>query len=119
MSYSTDLRQRVVNFVRQGGSKAEAARRFQVSRGRVYAWLSLPPELIAAKKPGPKRPHKLNLQELDHAIQANPEVLQKELARQFGVHESTIHYARKRLKISRKKRPSGTANAALSNGNGI
>ena len=119
MSYSIDLRQRVVNFVRQGGSKAEAARRFQVSPGRVYAWLSLPPEQLAAKKPGPKGPHKLNLQELDEAIRANPEVLQKELAKQFGVRDSTIHYARKRLKISRKKRPSGIRNGAPSNGNGI
>ena len=36
MSYSIDLRQRVVDFVRQGGSKSEAARLFGVSRGRVY-----------------------------------------------------------------------------------
>jgi transposase-like protein len=35
MGYSVDLRQRVIQSVRPGGSKAEAARRFQVSRGRV------------------------------------------------------------------------------------
>ncbi|GAB4358071.1 MAG: hypothetical protein Fur0042_27490 [Cyanophyceae cyanobacterium] len=103
MSYSTDLRQRVVDFVRQGGSKAEAARIFQVSRGRVYAWLSLPPDNLEPQKPGPKGSHKLDLKQLDEAIQANPEVTRKDLAQQFGVCNSTIHYALKRLESNRKK----------------
>ena len=33
MTYSVDLRQRVVKFVEAGGAKAEAARRFSVSEG--------------------------------------------------------------------------------------
>jgi transposase-like protein len=103
MSYSTDLRQRVVDFVRQGGSKAEAARIFQVSRGRVYAWLSLPADNLEPQKTGPKGSHKLDLQQLEEAIQANPEMTQKELAQQFGVCNSTIHYARKRLENNRKR----------------
>jgi transposase-like protein len=119
MSYSPDLRQRVVDFVRKGGSKAEAARRFQISRGRVYAWLDLPPGQLAPKKPGPKGAHKLDLQQLDDAIRANPDVLQKELAQQFGVCKSAIHYGLKRLKISRKKRPSATVSVVLSGENNI
>ena len=39
MSYSVDLRQRVVAFVEAGGAKAEAARRFSVSEGSVHNWL--------------------------------------------------------------------------------
>lgn len=103
MSYSEDLRQRVVDFVRQGGSKAEAARLFKVSRGRVYAWLSLPPDQLAARKPGPTGPRKLDLQKLESLLMEQPDLLQKEMAQQLGVCESTIHYARKRLKITRKK----------------
>ena len=41
MSYSVDLRKRVVSYVESGGSKSEAARRFEVSRKTVYNWLAL------------------------------------------------------------------------------
>lgn len=118
MSYSTDLRQRVLNFVHQGGSKAEAARRFQVSRGRVYAWLRLPSDNLEPRKPGPKGSRKIDLQQLDEAIRTNPEMLQKDLAKQFGVCDSTIHYARKRLNVSRRKGRSATASSVLGDGNG-
>ncbi|WP_147094454.1 IS630 transposase-related protein, partial [Nitrosococcus oceani] len=40
MRCSIDLRKRVIDFVRGGGSKAEAARRFQVGRASIYRWLS-------------------------------------------------------------------------------
>ena len=68
MSYSEDLRRRVVDYVHQGGSKAEAARLFKVSRGRVYAWLSLPPDQLAARKPGPTGPRKPDLQQLGRVL---------------------------------------------------
>ena len=42
MRCSSDLRKRVLVCVRGGGSKAEAARRFQVSRASVYNWLNAP-----------------------------------------------------------------------------
>ncbi|WP_071880703.1 IS630 transposase-related protein [[Leptolyngbya] sp. PCC 7376] len=40
--YSLDLRKRVVNFVRSDGSKAETARRYEVSEATVYSWLNRP-----------------------------------------------------------------------------
>ncbi|MEM9245814.1 MAG: IS630 transposase-related protein [Cyanobacteria bacterium P01_F01_bin.153] len=103
MSYSQDLRQRVIDFVKEGGSKAEAARLFKISRGRVYVWLNLPPEQLAPKKTGPKKARKLDMEQLRETIQQEPELLQKELAQRFEVHETTIYRARKRLKITRKK----------------
>ncbi len=103
MSYSLDLRQRVVEFVQQGGSKSEAARLFGISRGRIYVWLKLPPGQLAARQTGPKQAHKVDMPALKEMIQANPDLLQTELAQHFGVCESTIHYARQRLKITRKK----------------
>jgi transposase len=39
MTYSLDLRQRVMDFVASGGGKTEAARRFSVGRQTVYDWL--------------------------------------------------------------------------------
>jgi transposase len=38
MTYSLDLRQRVVDFVKNGGSKAEASRVYEVSEWCVYEW---------------------------------------------------------------------------------
>lgn len=38
MTYSIDLRKRVVEFVQKGGSKAEASRRYQVSLWCVNDW---------------------------------------------------------------------------------
>ena len=39
MRYSIDLRKGVLSFIEAGGSKAEAARRFSVSRTTIYQWL--------------------------------------------------------------------------------
>ena len=40
MAYSEDLRQRVRQYVANGGSKAEASRLFDVSRTAIYRWLN-------------------------------------------------------------------------------
>ena len=40
MAYSTDLRKRVLDFIENGGKKAEAARRFNVARSTIDRWLN-------------------------------------------------------------------------------
>ena len=102
MAHSKDLRARVVAHVRGGGSKAEAARIFSVGRSQVYAWLALGDEL-SAKKPGPKAPHKLSHDALKKAVKDRPDSSLPELARQFGVVPSAVHYGLKRLGITHKK----------------
>ena len=42
MSYSVDLRERAVSYVRGGGSRAQAAALFQVGRTTLYRWLNAP-----------------------------------------------------------------------------
>ena len=39
-AYGLDLRERVVQFIQQGGGKVEAARRFAVGRNTVYRYLA-------------------------------------------------------------------------------
>ena len=102
MRYSKDLRRRVVKYVRQGGSKAEAARRFGISRPAVYAWLSLGDNL-SARKPGPRKAHKLDWEALRQGIESNPEKMMLEWAREFNVVPAAILYAMRRMKLSRKK----------------
>lgn len=100
MSYSIDLRQRVVAFVEAGGAKAEAARRFSVSEGSVHNWLkrdNLAP--IKVKH----RDRKLNWKALEQHIKDEPDAKLKERAEHFGVHTTAIWYAIKQMNITRKK----------------
>ena len=39
MAHSSDLRTRVLQFIENGGSKTEAAKRFNVGRTAIYRWL--------------------------------------------------------------------------------
>ena len=55
MSYSLDLRKRVLDFLNKGGSKAEAARIYNVSRACIYKWLAAE-DPLHREKPGPEGP---------------------------------------------------------------
>jgi putative transposase len=67
-------------------------------------FLGLKREELATDKCGPKRAFKVDMEALRGAVEANPELLQKELAARFNVTPAAICYTLKRLKISRKKR---------------
>ena len=100
MAYSMDLRERVVEYVRGGGSKAEAARRYEVSEARVYAWLkreNLHPTVVT------RRRRKIDWEALENHVQQHPEATLKDRAKQFGVNPSAIWYALNQLEITRKK----------------
>jgi transposase len=102
MQYSEDLRRRVVKYVRQGGRKVEAAKRFGVCRAVVYQWLERGANL-APKKPGPKKAHKLDWEALRKAVEERPETMKTEWAREFGVGTTAINYAMRKMNLSRKK----------------
>lgn len=101
MSYSEDLRERVIGFVRNGGGKTEAARLFSVSRAIVYIWLGM--ESQKPLKTGPKGPHKLDLERLKQLVAERPDAYLDELAVELNVSDFAVAYGLKRLKISRKK----------------
>jgi transposase len=100
MSYSMDLRSRVIGFLESGGSKVEAARIYSVSERTVYRWQK---EGLQIGKPGPKGPTKLDNDKLRAAVAACPDAQQKELAETLNVDPSSINRAFKRLGITRKK----------------
>lgn len=100
MTYSVDLKERVVAYVREGGSKAEASRRYKVSRKAVYNWLGA--ESLEPKKHGPRR-RKLDRVKLQGHVEAHPDATLKERAAAFGVAANAIWYALQQMKISHKK----------------
>jgi putative transposase len=112
--YSVDLRERVVGYIEQGGSKTEAAKLFKVSRKTIYNWLS------RKAKNGSLLPNKLKkykVRKLDDTkvleqIEATPDATLAEMGEVFKVSRSAMWYALQRLKITRKK------NASLSGTSG-
>ena len=102
MRCSTDLRKRVIEFCRRGGSQIEAATRFQVSRKSIYNWLhSKAP--YTTRAPGPKGGHKLDWEALRLYTEKDDDAMLKEIAKRFGVGTTAVWYALKKMKISRKK----------------
>jgi transposase len=102
MRCSQDLRKRVIEFVRGGGSKTAAAQRFQVSRSSVYTWTNVP-DGLAYTRPGPKGPRRLDWEALRTHVEQQPDRTQKERARHFGVSRHCIWHALQQMRVSRKK----------------
>lgn len=102
MRCSSDLRKRVIDYVRGGGSKAEAARRFQVSRASVYNWVNAK-DALSYQKPGPRRPRKLDWEALKDHAQAHDDWTYKERARHFGVSYYCVWHAMHKMGLTRKK----------------
>ena len=69
MRCSSDIRKRVISFVKAGGSKRDAARRFGVGEASVYRWVAS--GKIVAEKPGPKSAHKLDMTSFLQNVAAN------------------------------------------------
>ena len=98
MRYSEDLRRRVIKFVRDGGSKSEASRRFDVNRDTVYEWLLEKP----VGKPGPRAATKVDMAKLEQHVAAHNDAYLSERAAAFGVTPQAIWYALKRLDMRKK-----------------
>ena len=101
MSHSLDIRKRVVEFIKRGGSKAEAARKYEISRGIVYRWLKQGHDL--SEKPRKRTAYRIDRASLEKAVSTRNDFLLRELAEQFGVSINTIHYNLTKIGISRKK----------------
>jgi transposase len=109
MTYSVDLREKVGAFVRDGGGQAEAARRFDISLWCVGDWLAR--KDLQPQQKGVARRRKLDKEALRAHVRDYPEALLRERAVHFGVYMNAIHGALKQMKLTHKKRRSGTKSA--------
>lgn len=92
MRYEKDFRKRVLDFVADGGSKAEAARRFCVDPSTVYEWLKTP-SVYEAKKVRERTPQKYTYEQLDVFPEKHPDAFLKEIALHFGVSIGSITHS--------------------------
>lgn len=103
MTYSIDLRKRVVEFVQNGGSKAQASRQYKVSLWCVNNWCKRC-DLSPQQQKGRKR--KLDWEAVSRHIKEHPDALLRERAEHFKVNTNAIWYACRQMKLSRKKNSS-------------
>lgn len=100
MTYHTPHRHAALSYIKEGGSKVEAARIFKVSRATLYRWLKL--DDIAPKAPPQFRHRKIDKEALRAHVKAHPHMYLRERAAVFGVHLSSMGHALKRLKAVKK-----------------
>ncbi len=100
MSYSVDLRERVVAYVSGGGSKTEASRIFGVGRPTIYRWLSMSD---LRPRPAKTRKRKLDKDQVAKHVEMYPDALLRERAAEFGVTPSGMWRALRKMRISCKK----------------
>jgi len=100
MSYSIDMRERVVAYVGSGGDQVEASRLFGVSRKTIYLWLH---RETLAPSGRTRRAHKIDPVRLAADVQSRPFVLLRERCVAFGSTPSGMWRALRRLKVTPKK----------------
>jgi transposase len=99
MTYSLDLRQRVVTYIKEGGMQSEASRFFKVSPKTIYNWLHR--ENLQPKKHGYRR-RKLCRASLKRHVEKYPDAILRERAKHFEVHIHAIWYALRQINIRKK-----------------
>jgi putative transposase len=99
MTYSLDMRELAVSYVRSGGSQADASQIFGVTTRTLYGWLRRGD--LSPKRCGPRR-RKLDKAALAAHVQAHPDALLRERAAVFGVSGVAIFKALRQLQVTKK-----------------
>ena len=103
--YSQDLRNCVINFIKQGNTQISAAKTFSLSLTTVNRWYlryRREGNCNPRARPGAKR--RVDLDALTSYIALNPDAKLKDLAKKFEVSIWGIYYWLKKLGFSYKKK---------------
>jgi transposase len=105
MAYSKDFRERAIAFMDAGHTQKELREVFGIYPSEVFKWRKLLEETGSLEPRYKKeRNSKINLKELEKALEEKPDAYLSELAIKFGCTKQAIFYALKRLKLTYKKR---------------
>jgi transposase len=111
MSYSEDLRKKVIEYLSNGHSQRSSSRAFSISLSTVNKWHQKHKRTGELTDPPPRRSfRKIDPERLETYLQTHPDAYLKEISEEFGCSESGVRYALKLLNITRKKRQSDTGN---------
>src|ERR1017187_6156911 len=102
-AYALDLRERVVKFIQDGGSKAEAARQLAVARSSVYRYLDAAKKGALAPKTSWGKWRKLDPQKLQAHVKKHPDATLKELQTVFNVSHNAVWVRLGQLGFTLKK----------------
>src|SRR5450631_3362251 len=102
-AYTLDLRERVVKFIKTGGSKAEAARRFDLARSSVYRYLDAVQTGTLAPKTSWGKWRKLDPQKLQAHVKKHPDATLQEIQKVFGVSHHAVWVRLGQLGFTLKK----------------
>jgi len=102
-AYALDLRVRVVDFVRAGGSKPEAAKRFSTSLSSVYRYLKADAAGNLSPKTGWGSWRKLDPEDLRKEVAQNKDATLGELSGRLRVHFTTVRYRLRKMGYTLKK----------------
>ena len=99
MSYSLDLRKRVLSYISSGHSKQEASKVFQVGRSTIYTWLS---RKDLSPQNAKTRHCKINKSLLAAHVKKYPDAILRERAKHFGVSVNAIWSCLRKMDIKKK-----------------
>jgi len=102
-AYSLDLRERIVEFVKNGGSRAGATRRFKVSRWTVYRYIDAERKGGLAPRPQGGSGKRFEDESLLREVKARPSATLDEYGKSLGVSHSAVWLRLRQLKITLKK----------------
>jgi len=102
-AYALDLRKRIIDFVKEGGTKSGAAERFKVSRSTVYRCIYADNNGTLGQKPTYASLRKLDPEKLREEVTNNPNATLAEYAEKFNVNLVTIWYSLKKMGIKLKR----------------
>lgn len=106
MSYSVDLRERVIAYIEQGGKKVHASVLFNISRPTIDKWVQLKQETGSLEPPplAPRSWRKIDPELLISYVNESPDKILDDYADHFKVTNSGIWRALDRNNMTRKKR---------------
>ena len=117
MSYSVKMRERAIEAMRNGHSKAEVNEMYVLGINTLRAWENLEAETGSLEnRPLNRTAYKIDREKLLEWYRENPYGTNKETAIAFHCSVSGIRSAKKVLGITRKKTQSSTLNATSGSG---
>jgi len=115
MSYSEDLRKKVIGYLEEGHTQESTKKVFKIGLTTIKRWRKQYEETGSlANKPLNRSFRKLDPEKLSAYVKEHPDAYLREIGEVFGCTDDTVRLALIKLNITRKKRRRDTRNATNS-----